>query len=76
MSSAEQFYWKRKLPRGFQTQLESIGRAIIRGQPDDVYEFIAAYLEGKLVARNGKTSNNKCQYSQFIKQKKKQFRNT
>ena len=54
MSTAEQFYWKRKLPAGFQQHLESIGRVIIRGQPENLYEFVAAYLEGKLVARNGK----------------------
>ncbi|XP_067656243.1 uncharacterized protein [Haliotis asinina] len=52
MNVAEKMYWRQKLPLGFQYYLERMSRSIIRGLPDNVYEFAAVYLEEKLVERN------------------------
>ncbi|XP_071094909.1 uncharacterized protein [Haliotis cracherodii] len=52
MNVAEKTYWRNKLPLGFQYYLERMARSIIRGMPENVYEFAAVYLEEKLVERN------------------------
>ena len=52
-TAAERQYWRRKLPARFQLVLESLGRALIRANPDDLYTYAAVYLERKLTEHTG-----------------------
>ena len=52
-TTVERVYWKRKLPEGFQHCLEYLSRSIMRNKPENVYEYAAVYLEGKMVERHG-----------------------
>ena len=51
--SKERAYWRRKLPHGFQYYLQRLARRVIRGQPGNVYQFAAEYLEQQLRERSG-----------------------
>lgn len=48
-----------KVPDGLKELMSDISREVLRDQPENIYEFIADYLEEMEIAREHKGSNEK-----------------